>query len=83
MTEDEFIQRFNEVGSDVADLFYPKNDTAANGDAPSPGRGEFLRDLGVLCIGLLARLKLDGFITASNETDTTNSEAKTDNDQSR
>ena len=67
MTEDEFVQLFNEVGGDVADLFYPKNETAANGGAPSPGRGEFLRDLGVLCVGLLARLKLDGFIAASDE----------------
>ena len=35
MTEDEFVALFNECGSEVADRFYPKNDTAAFGGAPS------------------------------------------------
>jgi hypothetical protein len=59
MTEEEFTGLFNRCGADVANRFYPKNGTASEGGAR---RGEFLRDLGVLCAGLIEALHATGVI---------------------
>jgi hypothetical protein len=63
MTKQEFDAIFTECGEEVADKLYPKNDTAAQGGAPTPRRGEFLRDLGVLAAVLTDRFKQEGIIT--------------------
>lgn len=62
MTPEEFQALFIECGAAVADRFYPKNSTAAQGGEPSGRRGEFLRDLGVLEVLLFERLLTEGVL---------------------
>jgi hypothetical protein len=53
MTEEEFFNLYVGCSTEVADQFYPK----LKPYGPNPGRGECLRDQGVLYVKLLDRLK--------------------------
>lgn len=62
MTLEAFLAVYNDCAAQVADRFYPKNGTAAQGGPPSGHRGEFLRDAGVLMTLLAGRLEASGVI---------------------
>jgi hypothetical protein len=61
MTEKEFAELFIECAEDVIVQLYPKNDTAASGGAPSPGRGSAILEAGVLGCKLSEALRERGF----------------------